>query len=76
MIGNVTIFFNHMLLQDCTDYISLSKINKPSIFFIEETLTSAQIKQLGNTVSERIIHQLKDMQVLKCLTGLGPIRQN
>lgn len=65
-----------MLLQDCTDHISLSKVDKPSLFFTEEAFTSAQIKQPGNTVSERIIHQLKDMQVLKCLTGLGPIRQN
>lgn len=65
-----------MLLQDCTDHISLSKINRPSLFFIEETFNSAPFKQPGNTVSERIIHQLKDMQVLKYLTGLGPIRQN
>lgn len=63
-----------MLLQDFTDHVSLSKIYL--LIFTEETFNSALIKQPGYTVSEKIIHQLKDMQVLKCLTGLGPIRQN
>lgn len=50
---------------------------KPAYFSLKKkTCTAAQIQQPGHTVSERFIHQLKDTQLLKCLTGLGPIRQN
>lgn len=54
--------------------IFLTKINKLYLFFSKKSFISSHIQQPGHT--ERFINQLKDTQVLKCLSGVGPIRQN